>query len=97
MLPLATDPTTKTMRRALHGLALFCVRHRPRAMRWRNPTNGKLLEIVPRDDYLQNKAGKRFNIVPGMIANVDIKTGEKTVMDYLVKPFNKVKEALRER
>ena len=32
-----------------------------------------------------------------MIANVDIKTGEKTVMDYLVKPFNKVKEALRER
>lgn len=48
-------------------------------------------------DYLQNKAGKRFNIVPGIIANVDIKTGEKTVMDYLVKPFNKVKEALRER
>jgi len=48
-------------------------------------------------DYLQNKAGKHFNIVPGMIANVDIKTGEKTVMDYLVKPFNKVNEALRER
>lgn len=47
--------------------------------------------------YLQNKAGKRFNIVPGMIANVDIKTGEKTVLDYLVKPFNKAKEALRER
>lgn len=48
-------------------------------------------------DYLENKAGKRFNIVPGMIANVDIKTGEKTVLDYLIKPFNKVKEALRER
>lgn len=48
-------------------------------------------------DYLQNKAGKRFNIVPGMIANVDIKTGQKTVLDYLIKPFNKVKEALRER
>ncbi len=53
--------------------------------------------IRTENDYLQNKAGKRFNIVPGMIANVDIKTGEKTVMDYLVKPFNKVKEALRER
>ncbi|MEI6913479.1 hypothetical protein WCV54_29525, partial [Klebsiella pneumoniae] len=25
------------------------------------------------------------------------KTGEKTVMDYLVKPFNRAKEALRER
>lgn len=53
--------------------------------------------IRTENDYLQNKAGKRFNIVPGMIANVDIKTGEKMVMDYLVKPFNKVKEALRER
>ncbi|RLM28269.1 secretion protein HlyD [Brenneria alni] len=48
-------------------------------------------------DYLQNKAGRRFSIVPGMIATVDIKTGEKTVMDYLIKPFNRTKEALRER
>nr|WP_240635028.1 HlyD family type I secretion periplasmic adaptor subunit [Brenneria salicis]NMN92593.1 adhesin transport system membrane fusion protein [Brenneria salicis ATCC 15712 = DSM 30166]RBP59042.1 adhesin transport system membrane fusion protein [Brenneria salicis ATCC 15712 = DSM 30166]RLM29668.1 secretion protein HlyD [Brenneria salicis ATCC 15712 = DSM 30166] len=48
-------------------------------------------------DYLQNKAGRHFAIVPGMIATVDIKTGEKTVMDYLIKPFNRVKEALRER
>lgn len=48
-------------------------------------------------DYLQNKNGKRFSISPGMIASVDIKTGEKTVMDYLFKPFNRVKEALRER
>ncbi|PWC16938.1 secretion protein HlyD [Brenneria corticis] len=48
-------------------------------------------------DYLQNKAGRRFSIVPGMIATVDIKTGEKTVMDYVIKPFNRVNEALRER
>ncbi|MBJ7224168.1 MULTISPECIES: HlyD family type I secretion periplasmic adaptor subunit [unclassified Brenneria] len=48
-------------------------------------------------DYLQNKAGRRFSIVPGMIASVDIKTGEKTVMDYLIKPFNRMNEALRER
>ncbi|MGM7371232.1 hypothetical protein ACOI3T_13445, partial [Acinetobacter baumannii] len=27
----------------------------------------------------------------------DIRTGEKTVLDYLLKPFNKAKEALRER
>lgn len=32
-----------------------------------------------------------------MIATVDIKTGEKTVFDYLMKPFGRVKEALRER
>ncbi|MBK0004299.1 HlyD family type I secretion periplasmic adaptor subunit [Erwinia sp. S38] len=48
-------------------------------------------------DYLQNKNGKHFSISPGMIASVDIKTGEKTVMDYLFKPFNRAKEALRER
>ncbi|RWR01586.1 secretion protein HlyD [[Pantoea] beijingensis] len=48
-------------------------------------------------DYLQNKTGKHFSIVPGMISTVDIKTGEKTIMDYLIKPFNRAKEALRER
>ena len=48
-------------------------------------------------DYVQNKAGRRFSISPGMVSTVDIKTGEKTVMDYLIKPFNRAKEALRER
>ena len=44
-----------------------------------------------------NKAGKEFSITPGMVATVDIKTGEKTILDYLIKPFNKAQEALRER
>jgi adhesin transport system membrane fusion protein len=48
-------------------------------------------------DKLFNKAGHAFGITPGMVATVDIRTGEKTVMDYLLKPFNKAKEALRER
>lgn len=48
-------------------------------------------------DELRNKAGKRFAIVPGMIATVDIRTGEKTVLDYLIKPLNRAREALRER
>lgn len=48
-------------------------------------------------DKLSNNAGQEFNITPGMVATVDIRTGSKTVMDYLIKPFNKVKEALRER
>ncbi|WP_434598356.1 HlyD family type I secretion periplasmic adaptor subunit [Pseudomonas sp. R4-76] len=47
-------------------------------------------------DELRNKAGKRFAIVPGMIATVDIRTGEKTVLDYLIKPLNRAREALRE-
>lgn len=40
------------------------------------------------NDYVQNKAGRRFAISPGMVSTVDIKTGEKSIMDYLVKPFN---------
>lgn len=48
-------------------------------------------------DKLQNKQGKTFAITPGMVATVDIRTGQKTVLDYLIKPFNKAREALRER
>lgn len=46
---------------------------------------------------LHDKAGKVLPIVPGMVANVDIHTGNKTVLQYLLKPFNKAHEALRER
>lgn len=46
---------------------------------------------------LTNKNGDRFAIVPGMMANVEIKTGQKSVLGYLIKPLNKVNEALRER
>ncbi|MCT8162633.1 MULTISPECIES: HlyD family type I secretion periplasmic adaptor subunit [unclassified Pseudomonas] len=53
--------------------------------------------IRTEQDSLQNKAGKRFSIVPGMVATVDIRTGEKTILDYLIKPLNRAREALRER
>ncbi|NPD17068.1 HlyD family efflux transporter periplasmic adaptor subunit [Xinfangfangia sp. D13-10-4-6] len=46
---------------------------------------------------LTNANGQRFPIVPGMIATVDVRTGEKTVWQYLIKPFNRAQEALRER
>jgi membrane fusion protein, adhesin transport system len=48
-------------------------------------------------NYLRNKVGRRFSITPGMIANVDVHTGQRTVLQYLLKPFNKAKEAMRER
>ncbi len=47
-------------------------------------------------DHLKRE-DKVFPISPGMIASVEILTGSKTVMQYLVKPFNKGREALRER
>lgn len=41
---------------------------------------------------------KRLPIIPGMLATVDIRTGKKTVLSYLLKPVFKAKdEALRER
>ena len=40
---------------------------------------------------------QQLPIIPGMTASVEIRTGEKTVMDYILKPILKVREALRER
>lgn len=43
-------------------------------------------------------AEKPLPIIPGMITEVDIITGQKTVLDYLLKPILKARErALRER
>lgn len=41
--------------------------------------------------------GRSLPIIPGMIASVDIKAGEKTVLSYLLKPVPKAREAFRER
>jgi membrane fusion protein, adhesin transport system len=42
--------------------------------------------------------GRVHAIFPGMVASVDIMTGKKTVLNYLLKPINKARtEALRER
>ncbi|MBW8908531.1 HlyD family type I secretion periplasmic adaptor subunit [Mesorhizobium sp. RCC_202] len=42
--------------------------------------------------------GKTYSIIPGMICSVDIKTGRKTILTYLMKPINKAREeAMSER
>jgi len=42
--------------------------------------------------------GQRLPIIPGMTAGVDVLTGKKSVLDYLLKPILKAKQnALRER
>lgn len=40
---------------------------------------------------------KDLPIIPGMTASVEVRTGEKSVLDYLLKPVLRGKEALRER
>ncbi len=42
--------------------------------------------------------GDELPIIPGMVADVDIRTGEKTVLGYLMKPLTRIQQsALRER
>lgn len=53
--------------------------------------------VRTRTNALVTRNGKHLPIVPGMVATVDVHTGSKTVLDYLLKPMNRAKEALRER
>jgi adhesin transport system membrane fusion protein len=49
-------------------------------------------------NYLIGREGEKLEIIPGMGATVDILTGEKTVLEYLLKPILKArKTAMRER
>jgi adhesin transport system membrane fusion protein len=42
--------------------------------------------------------GRELRVIPGMTANVDVLTGKRSVLDYLLKPVNRARErALRER
>lgn len=42
--------------------------------------------------------GEELQIIPGMVADVDVRTGEKTVLAYLIKPLTRMRQnALRER
>jgi membrane fusion protein, adhesin transport system len=53
--------------------------------------------LIRTDKSTLTSEGRELPIFPGMTATVEIRTGEKTVIDYLLKPVFKVREALRER
>lgn len=53
--------------------------------------------MVLTDSSTLNVGNKQLPIIPGMIATVEIRTGEKTILDYLLKPVFKAREAFRER
>lgn len=52
--------------------------------------------ILTDTSYLE-AGGKTLPIIPGMTATVEIRTGEKTILDYILKPVLKAREAFRER
>lgn len=49
------------------------------------------VRIKTEQNYLERK-GHKHKIIPGMVANVDIITGQKTVLDYILKPILKTKQ-----
>jgi len=53
--------------------------------------------IKTNQTYLE-KNGNKFPIIPGMITSVDIITGKKSILDFILKPILKTKQnALHER
>ena len=54
--------------------------------------------IVKTDKNYLERHGQKLPIIPGMIASVDIITGKKSILDFILKPILKVKEnSLHER
>lgn len=53
--------------------------------------------VVSERNSLKKFKGKPLPLIPGMAATVDIRTGERSVLSYLVRPMLKSQEALRER
>jgi adhesin transport system membrane fusion protein len=53
--------------------------------------------LILTDKSTLQAGNKDLPIIPGMIATVEVRTGEKTILDYLLKPVLKAKEAFRER
>lgn len=53
--------------------------------------------LVRIKDAGREKSGMKLVPLPGMTAIVEIRTGEKTVLEYLIRPFQAVGQALRER
>lgn len=49
------------------------------------------VKVRTKENSLHRK-GETLPIIPGMVATVDIQTGKKTVMEYLMKPFFKTVE-----
>ena len=57
-----------------------------------------LVKIRTQETSLKEHDGKELPIIPGMVAEISVLTGKKTVLEYILKPIIKTKQnALRER
>ena len=53
--------------------------------------------VVSEKSTLKPRLGQALPLIPGMAASVEIKTGQRSVLSYLLRPMLKSREALRER
>ncbi|NDY94094.1 HlyD family type I secretion periplasmic adaptor subunit, partial [Ideonella livida] len=53
--------------------------------------------IVRIDHSTLQARGEQLPVIPGMTGSVEINTGERTVMDFILRPLLKAREAFRER
>lgn len=67
-------------------MSMHCILHKDLAV---GSVCNKSMVIKMSD---KNNLGKDKPIIPGMTASVDILTGQKTVLDYLMKPILKVRQ-----
>lgn len=49
------------------------------------------LQIQAKNNYLE-KDGKKLPLIPGMVVHVDILTGKKSILDYILKPILRAKQ-----
>ena len=64
----------------------------------RRPDDSTYYRVLVRTEGSLGRAGgPPLAVIPGMTATVEVRTGEKTVLDYLLKPMRRGREALRER
>jgi len=62
-----------------------------------NPANAYYRAIVTAERNNLQFKGKPLPVIPGMQATVEIKTGDRSVLSYMLRPMMKSREALRER
>ena len=55
------------------------------------------VQLEADQDYLLSPDGEKKNVAVGMTAVVDVRTGRRSIMSYLLKPLIRGGEALRER
>ncbi|WP_077037405.1 HlyD family efflux transporter periplasmic adaptor subunit [Pelomonas sp. KK5] len=62
-----------------------------------NPNNAYYRAVITAEENHLVYKGKPLPVIPGMQAMVEIKTGDRSVLSYLLRPMLKSREALRER